>query len=318
MTYTCLVTGGAGFIGSHLVERLLQDGHRVRVLDNFSTGFRRNLDALGSDVEVLEGDIRDLDGLRAAVRGVEVLFHQAAIPSVARSFADPIATHDNNVTGALNVLVAARDAEVRRVVCASSSSVYGDAPAEWKREDMPTAPKSPYAVSKLACEQYCRSFFIGYGLEAMALRYFNVFGPRQDPNSPYSAVIPLFVTAMRSGDAPTIHGDGLQSRDFTHVENVVEANLLAAMAPGAGGEIFNVACGESHSLLDLVDILNETLGTKLTPVFGRPRTGDVRHSRADVCKASEILGYEPRVRFGEGLRRTVEWHQERHPSVGQR
>ncbi len=317
-TCSYLVTGGAGFIGSHLVERLLKDGHRVRVLDNFSTGFRSNLEHLASEAEIIEGDVRDLDGVRKAARGVDTIFHQAALPSVARSFADPITTHENNATGALNVLVAARDAGARRVVCASSSSVYGDAPVEWKREDLPTAPRSPYSVSKLAAEQYCRAFNIGYGLEAVALRYFNVFGPRQDPHSPYAAVIPKFIVAIGQGEAPMIYGDGRQSRDFTYVQNVVEANLLAATVSGVGGEIFNVACGESYSLLDLVDALTETLGAAQAPVFSDARPGDVRHSRADVSKAVSMLRYEPKVRFREGLRLTVEWHQLQPSTIGPR
>jgi len=309
MSISCLVTGGVGFIGSHLVDRLLQAGHRVRVLDNFTTGFRHNLEGVAADVEIIEGDVRDLGLLRSAARGVDTVFHEAALPSVPRSFTDPIATHENNATGTLNVLVAARDAGARRVVCASSSSVYGDAPVERKREDLPTAPRSPYAVSKLAAEQYCRAFFIGYGLEAVALRYFNVFGPRQDPNSPYSAVIPRFITAMLNGQSPTIYGDGLQSRDFTYVQNVVDANLLAATSPGVGGEVFNIARGENYGLLDLVDALKAILGVDLAPTFEKPRAGDVRHSRADVSKAREMFGFEPRVGFEEGLRLTAEWYQ---------
>lgn len=310
MAYSSLVTGGAGFIGSHLARRLLLDGHRVRVLDNFSTGSRDNLDGLLADIELIEGDLRDLDRLRAAVQGIEVVFHQAALPSVARSLADPIATHENNATGTLNLLVAARDAGVRRLVAASSSSLYGDAPVECKREDLPIAPRSPYAVSKLAAEQYCRSFAIGYGMETVALRYFNVFGPRQDPDSPYAAVVPRFITAMLRGDRPIMFGDGRQSRDFTYIENVVEANLLAAAAPRAAGEVINVACGDSYSLLDLMDNLNSILDRRVEPLFAEARPGDVRHSRADISKAGELLGYSPRVRFLEGLRRTVEWHDQ--------
>ena len=308
MSIICLVTGGAGFIGSYLVDRLLGEGQRVRVLDNFSTGFRHNLEAVGPDVEVVEGDVRDLEAVRSAVRGVDVVYHQAALSSVPRSFADPIATHESNATGAMNVLVAARDAGVRRVVCASSSSVYGDAAAERKREDLPTSPRSPYAVSKLASEQYGRAFFVGYGLEVVALRYFNVFGPRQDPNSPYSAVIPRFIAAMRNGQRPIIYGDGLQSRDFTYVQNVVDANVLAATSSGVGGEVFNVARGDNYSLLDLVDALKGILGVELSPIFEEPRAGEVRHSRADISRAREILGFEPRVGFVEGLRLTAEWY----------
>ncbi len=288
---------------------MLQAGHRVRVLDNFATGFRHNLEGVASDVEVMEGDVRDQDRVRAAMHGVEVVFHQAALPSVARSLADPIATHETNATGTLNILVAARDAGARRVVCASSSSVYGDAHVERKQEDLPTAPKSPYAVSKLAAEQYCRAFFIGYGLEAVALRYFNVFGPRQDPDSPYSAVIPRFIVRMLGGQRPAIYGDGLQSRDFTYVENVVDANLLAATSPAAGGSTINVARGENYSLLDLVVALKAILGVDLNPTLEEARVGDVRHSRADISRARDILGFEPRIGFEEGLRLTAEWHQ---------
>lgn len=309
MSLSCLVTGGAGFIGSHLVDRLLEDGHRVRVLDNFATGFARNLEHVSGDIEIVDGDIRDLEAVRTAVSGTDVVFHQAALPSVARSLADPLLTHGNNATGTLNILVAARDAGVRRVVCASSSSLYGDAAVERKKEDLPTAPRSPYAVSKLAAEQYCRAFFIGYGLEAVPLRYFNVFGPRQDPGSPYSAVIPLFISAMMSGKQPVIFGDGLQSRDFTYVQNVVQANILAATVPGVGGEVFNVARGENYSLLGLMEALKQIMGVEVTPVFEKPRTGDVRHSRADISKAREMLGYEPKIGFEEGLRLTVQWHQ---------
>ena len=310
-SYSCLVTGGAGFIGSHLVERLCRLGHRVRVLDNFATGSPLNLQSIEGDVEVVEGDVRNLESVRSAVRGVEVVFHEAALPSVARSLADPIASHETNATGTLNLLVAARDAGARRVVYASSSSVYGDAPADQKREDLPTSPKSPYAVSKLAGEQYCRAFFLGYGLETVALRYFNVFGPRQDPHSPYSAVIPLFTKAMMMQEPPTVHGDGRQSRDFTYVDNVVDGNLLAASMPGIGGQVFNIACGDNHNLLDLVGALNGILGTSLSPRFAEPRKGDVRHSKADISLARSRLQYEPRVFFNQGVRLAVQWYRER-------
>lgn len=309
MTYSCLVTGGAGFIGSHLVDRLVRDGHRVRVLDNFSTGRMDNLQDSFGDVHLVEGDIRDQECVRRAVEGVDVVFHQAALPSVARSLADPRATHENNATGTLNVLLASRDVGVRRVICASSSSVYGDLAVDKKREDLPTAPKSPYAVSKLAAEQYCRAFRIGYGLETVALRYFNVFGPRQDPNSPYSAVVPRFVVAMLEGRRPVVYGDGRQSRDFTFVGNVVDANVLAANAPGVGGEVFNIACGDNHSLLELHSILRGITGAQGEPEFAPVRAGDVLHSRADVARAHDRLGFAPLVNFRQGLQLTVEWYQ---------
>jgi len=309
-----LVTGGAGFIGSHIVEELLQRGERVRVLDNFSTGRRENIAPLLERIDLIEGDLRDLPTVRRVVEGVDYVLHQAALPSVPRSIADPLASNESNVTGTLHLLVAARDVGVRRVVYASSSSIYGDSPILPKREDMLPAPKSPYAVSKLAGEYYCRAFAEAYGLETVSLRYFNVFGPRQDPASQYAAVIPRFITAMLWGESPTVYGDGHQSRDFTHVSNVVQANLLAATAPGVAGRAFNVACGERHTLLDLIALLSEILGTYITPIHMPPRPGDVRHSLADVTAAQEALGYRAEVDFHEGLRRTVAWYMENIPS----
>jgi UDP-glucose 4-epimerase len=300
-----LVTGGAGFIGSHLAEALVRSGHRVRILDNFATGARANLAAVAGAAELLEGDLRDPAIVERAVRGVEVIFHQAALASVARSLEDPATTHAVNTTGTLSLLLAARGAGVRRVVYASSSSVYGDSPTLPKREEMPTQPKSPYAISKLAGEQYCQVFAAALGLETVSLRYFNIFGPRQDPASPYAAVIPKFLAAMRRGERPVIFGDGKQSRDFTYVENAVRANLLAAAAPGASGEVINVACGARITLLELVDHLNRLLGTHLTPSFAPPRTGDVLHSQADLARAATLLGYRPTVDFTEGLARTA-------------
>ncbi len=305
-----LVTGGAGFIGSHIVQELVRRGERLRVLDNFSTGRRENIAPFLEHIELVEGDLRDLPTVRRAVEGVDYVLHQAALASVPRSVADPLASNSANVTGTLHLLVAARDAEVKRVVYASSSSAYGDSPTLPKQEDMPTAPKSPYAVSKLAGEHYCRAFTEVYGLETVSLRYFNVFGPRQDPASQYAAVVPLFITAMLRGEPPTVHGDGLQSRDFTYVANVVHANLLATTAPGVAGRVFNIACGQRYTLLDLIAILNEIMDAHVTPVHTDPRPGDVRHSLADVTAAQEALGYRAEVDFGEGLRRTVAWYRE--------
>ncbi len=306
---TFLVTGGAGFIGSNIAHELVRRGHRVRVLDNFATGRRENLDGIADRVDLIEGDLRRPPDVEKAVEGVEVILHQGALGSVPRSIADPLATHAANATGTLHVLWAARAAGVRRVVCASSSSVYGDTPTLPKVEEMAPAPLSPYAVSKLAGEHYCRVFAGVYGLETVSLRYFNVFGPRQDPTSQYAAVIPKFIRAMLGGERPVIFGDGTQSRDFTYVDNVVAANLLAAEAPAAalGGAVCNIACGERSTLLDLVGTLNAILGTRLEPEFRPPRPGDVRHSHAAIGRAERLLGFRPSVRFGEGMRRTVEW-----------
>jgi nucleoside-diphosphate-sugar epimerase len=305
-----LVTGGAGFIGSHIVEELIRRGERVRVLDNFSTGRRENLAPLLEHVDLIEGDLCDLATVRRAVEGVDCVLHQAALASVQRSVDDPLAAHTANATGTLHLLMAARDAGVKRVVYASSSSVYGDSPVLPKQEDHLPRPKSPYAVSKLAGEYYCQTFAGLYELETVSLRYFNVFGPRQDPTSQYAAVIPLFITAMLRGAAPTVYGDGGQSRDFTYVSNVVRANLLAATAPGVAGRVFNVACGQRCTLLDLIAALDEALGTHVAPVHAAPRPGDVRHSLADVTAAQEALGYRTEVDLHEGLRRTVAWYRQ--------
>ncbi|RLC55839.1 MAG: LPS biosynthesis protein WbpP [Chloroflexota bacterium] len=303
-----LVTGGAGFIGSHIVAELVRRGERVRVFDNFSTGQEANLAPVRQAIELIRGDLRDLAAVRRAVSGVDYVLHQGALASVARSVDDPLASDTCNVVGTLNLLIAARDAGVRRVVYASSSSVYGDSPTLPKREDMKPAPKSPYAVSKLAGEHYCRAFTEVYGLETVSLRYFNVFGPRQDPTSQYAAVIPIFITALLRGKPPTVHGDGRQSRDFTYVTNNVQANLLAATAPGVAGQVFNVACGKRYTLLELLAILRDILSTDVTPVHTAPRPGDVRHSLADISKAQQALGYRVEVPFEEGLRRTVAWY----------
>lgn len=304
-----LVTGGAGFIGSNIVEELLRRGEQVRVLDNFSTGKRENIAPFLNQIELIEGDLCDLDVVRRAVAGVDFVLHQAALPSVQRSIDDPLTTHAINATGTLHVLEAAREAGVKRVVYASSSSIYGDSPTLPKREDMLPMPKSPYATTKLTGEHYCRVFYQVYGLETVALRYFNVFGPRQDPTSHYAAVVPRFVTALLRGEPPTVYGDGLQSRDFTYVANVVQANLLAATVPGIAGENFNVACGERYSLLDLLAALGDILGTQVAPVYAPARPGDVRHSLADITAIQEKLGYRVEVDFYEGLRRTVAWYQ---------
>lgn len=300
-----LVTGGAGFIGSNIVEALVRRKEQVRVLDNFATGRRENVAPWIKQIELLEGDVRDPETLRRAMAGVDYVLHQAALPSVPRSIADPMETHACNATGTLNVLLAARQAGIKRLVYASSSSVYGDSPTLPKREDTPTDPLSPYAVSKLAGEHYCRAFYQVYGLETVCLRYFNVFGPRQDPTSQYAAVVPKFVAAMLDGRAPTIYGDGTQSRDFTYVANVVQANLLACRAEGVGGEVFNVACGERSTVLELVAQLERALGKEARPEFAPPRPGEIRHSLADVAKAGERLGYAPAVGFGEGIERVV-------------
>ncbi len=301
-----LVTGGAGFIGSNLIETLLHQGHSVRVLDNFSTGKRENLTGFGDAVDLIEGDIRSYHIVQKAVNEIEVVLHQAALPSVPRSIADPITTNEVNVVGTLNVLEASREAGVRRVVYASSSSVYGDNPQLPKREDMTPNPLSPYAVSKLTGEKYCQVFSKIYGLETVILRYFNVFGPRQDPNSQYSAVIPRFIRSILEGRAPVIFGDGEQSRDFTFVENVVAGNLLAATADCPNGTVMNCACHERTTLNELVHSINEILGSSVQPQYAEPRPGDIRHSFADIGLAAEAIGYTPRVDFQTGLTRTIE------------
>jgi nucleoside-diphosphate-sugar epimerase len=300
-----LVTGGAGFIGSNIVEELLKRGHSVAVFDNFSTGRRQNLAAFNSDIELFEADLRDTDAVRNAVKGRTFVLHQGALPSVSRSVQDPASANDVNITGTLNVLLAARDAGVKRVVIASSSSVYGDTPTLPKVETMAVMPMSPYAVTKLAAEKYCAAFYKVYGFEAIALRYFNVFGPRQDPTSQYSAVIPLFITALLKKQKPVIYGDGEQSRDFTYVANTVEANIRACYSDGVAGEFFNVACGERFSLLDLLREIAANLGVPASAIHEPARVGDVRHSLADISKIKNTMSYEPSVSFREGLARTV-------------
>lgn len=302
-----LITGGAGFIGSNLVETLVARGETVRVLDNFATGRRENLAPFLDKIDLLEGDLADPSTCRAAVRGVRYVLHQAALPSVARSIEDPLSTNRTNVDGTLQLFWAARDAGVQRVVYASSSSVYGETPTLPKHEAMSPAPISPYAVSKLVTEQYAAIFDRLYGLETVGLRYFNVFGPRQDPNSHYAAVIPKFLRAMTQGEPPTIFGDGLQSRDFCFVANVVSANLLACEAPAASGAVMNVACGSRIDLNELVARLNTLLGTSITPLYAPARSGDIKHSLADISRAQELLGYRVLADLDEGLRRTAEW-----------
>jgi UDP-glucose 4-epimerase len=307
-----LVTGGAGFIGSHITERLVRDGHAVRVLDDFSAGKDENLSPFANQIDLVRGDIRDPGAVREAVRDVEIVFHQAALGSVPRSVEDPRTTHEVNITGTLNVLLAARDAGVKRVVFASSSSVYGETAELPKHEKLPPQPLSPYALSKLAGEHYISVFKQVYGFEAVALRYFNIFGPRQDPNSHYAAVIPKFAEALLEERRPVIYGDGLQSRDFTYVENVVEANLRAAEAAGAAGRAFNVACGGRYTLLDLLAKMKEFLGSATEPVHEEARAGDVRDSQASIDAAQEAFGYRVFVDFDEGLRDTVEWYRRSH------
>lgn len=306
-----VITGGAGFIGSNLAEGLTQQGHDVVIVDNFSTGKRDNLAHLAAAVKVVEGSVCDRALLDEAFAGADYVLHQAALPSVQRSIEAPEETNRVNVAGTLSVLEAARSAGVKRVVLAASSSAYGDQPTLPKVETMAVRPLSPYAASKLAGEHYCQAYCQSMGLETACLRYFNVFGPRQDPASQYAAVIPIFITKLLAGQPPTVYGDGEQSRDFTHVANVVQANLLAATAAKAPGEVFNVGCGARYTLNDLLNRLNQILGTHVEPIYEPARAGDVRHSHADIDKARQLLGYEPTVGFQEGLALTADWYQAR-------
>lgn len=307
-----LVTGGAGFIGSHLVEKLISLGEKVRVLDNFLTGKRENIAPFLEQIELVEGDIRDYEVCQQACQGVDYVLHQAALPSVVRSVEDPKTTTEININGTLNLLLSAREKGVKRFVFASSSSVYGDDDSLPKREGREGRPLSPYALSKKTGEDYCRLFYQLYGLNTVCLRYFNVFGPRQDPLSPYAAVIPNFIGRLLRGKEPIIFGDGEQSRDFTYVENVVEANLLAIKAPDqVAGEVFNIACGQSISINTLASELNRLLGTQIKPLYTEPRAGDIRHSLADISKAREMLGFEPKYSFEVGLVKTLNWFKER-------
>jgi UDP-glucose 4-epimerase len=302
----CLVSGGAGFIGSHLVEALVGMGHEVRVLDDFSTGSRANLAAVEKKVEVIAGSITDPSTVARAVANVEWLFHLAALPSVQRSVEAPLPTHEICATGTLLLLDGARKAGVRRVVYAASSSAYGDCPGTIRKEVEPVSPMSPYAVAKLTGEYYCRCFTRVYGLETASLRFFNIFGPRQNPDSPYSGVIPIFISAMSAGKSPQVHGDGLQSRDFTYVDNAVQAVIKAASAKAAVGKVYNIGNGGNTSLLDLIRLLNELLAVKIQPTHVEPRMGDVRFSQADISLARADLGYDPQISLKEGLRRTID------------
>ena len=314
-----LVTGAAGFIGSALVHALLERGEQVRGLDNFETGRRENLQHVLADIDLREADLLDMDAVRSACQGADYVLHQAAIPSVPKSIADPARSNRVNIEGTLNVLIAARDAGVQRVVYAASSSAYGDTPTLPKREDMTPLPLSPYAVAKLAGEMYMRVFHGVYGLPTVSLRYFNIFGPRQDPTSQYSAVLAKFITLMLRGQRPTIYGDGEQSRDFNYIDNAVAANLLAATAPekDVAGETFNIATGRRYDLNETVALLRPLTGYKGDVEYAAERAGDIKHSLADISRAQEKLGYQPLVDFEEGLRRTVEWYRESESSKQQ-
>ncbi|RMF86032.1 MAG: SDR family oxidoreductase [Nitrospinota bacterium] len=317
MTQRYLVTGGAGFIGSHIAEALLRQGQEVIVIDNLATGKKSHLEVLmrvaatpavqekGGSLCFVQGDLRDFSGLQEVVRGVDFILHQAALPSVARSLEDPQTTSQVNIEGTLNLLVAAYEARVKRFVYASSSSVYGDSPVLPKHEDMPPQPLSPYAVSKLAGEQYCRVFAHVYGLETVSLRYFNVFGPRQNPYAQYAAVIPRFIHQILNGERPVVYGDGEQSRDFSYIDNIVQANLLALEAPEVSGMVCNIACGERITLNELLQELGKIFGQRIQAEYTTPRPGDVKHSQADISRARQLLRYRPIVGFAEGLRRTV-------------
>ena len=303
-----LVTGGAGFIGSHLVEALVKRGAGVRVVDSFCTGRRSNLAPLENRIEIIEGDLADAGVCRRAVAGVRTVLHQAAIPSVPKSIADPVASHRANVDGTFNMLMAARDARVRRFVYAASSSAYGEIAGSPKVETMPSSPLSPYAAQKLAGENYCRVFATCYGLETLSMRYFNVFGPRQDPKSQYAAAIPAFITAILRGEPPVVYGDGEQTRDFTHVDNIIAANLLAAEAAKTKGEVINVACGEKQTVNGILAQINSVLNRNVAPRYVDERPGDIKHSWADIRLAEQVIGYRPVVSFEEGLRRTIGWY----------
>src|SRR3989449_10627317 len=304
-----VVTGGGGFIGSHIVEELLRRNQTVKVIDNFSTGKRENVEPFEDEIEIIEADIADAKNLAQFLKGTDYVIHQAAIPSVPKSIIDPVKSHHANVNGTLRLLVACREAGVKRVVYASSSSLYGDSPTLPKHEGMIPKPLSPYGAQKLFAEIYCQVFTRAYGLETVSLRYFNVFGPRQDRTSQYSGVLPLFIPAVLEGRQPKIYGDGLQSRDFTYVQNVVEANLLACTTPGVAGEVFNIACGDRITVNSMLQQINTIIGKDIAPIYAEPRAGDIKHSQADITKAQEKLGYKPQISFEEGLRRTIEWYR---------
>ena len=303
-----IVTGGAGFIGSNIVKELVRKGHKVKVIDNLSTGKIKNLKDVDRKIKFVKGNICNLQVLQKEFRGFDYVLHQAALVSVPRSIANPIRTNRNNIDGTLNVLAAARDQKIKRVVYASSSSVYGDIETEFKTEGATGKLLSPYALTKFAGEVYCQMFYKIYGLETIILRYFNVFGPNQDPNSQYAAVIPKFIKLMIAGKRPTIYGDGNQSRDFTFVNNNVLANILAAKTSKGAGEIFNIACGESFSLNQLVQLINQELKTNIKPIYTKNQPGDIKHSKANIKKAKKTIGFQPKVYFNKGLRETIQWY----------
>src|SRR5438093_2129342 len=305
-----VVTGGGGFIGSHIVEELLRRNETVKVIDNFSTGKRENVEPFAHRAEVIEADIAEAKNLAQFLKGADYVIHEAAIPSVPKSIIDPVKSHHANVDGTLKLLIACREAGVKRVVYASSSSLYGDSPRLPKHEGMTPNPLSPYGAQKLFGEMYCQVFTRAYGLETVSLRYFNVFGPRQDATSQYSGVLALFIPAVLQGRQPTIFGDGLQSRDFTFVKNVVQANLLACIVPGVGGQVFNVACGDRITVNSMLQQINKITGKDTSPIYAEPRAGDIKHSQADITRAKEHLGYEPVVSLEEGLARTIEWYRQ--------
>jgi nucleoside-diphosphate-sugar epimerase len=309
---TYLVTGGAGFIGSHIAEELALRGARVRVIDNFLTGKKENLAPFLNKIEFSKGDIRDAETCQKITEGVDYVLHQAALPSVPRSIESPLLTSEINITGTLNLLIASRDAGVKKFVFASSSSVYGNDPLLPKKENMRAEPLSPYALSKLVGEMYCRVFSQIYALSTVSLRYFNVFGPRQDPLSQYAAVIPNFIVKLLKDERPVIYGDGDQSRDFTYVSNVVEANILASKAEGLSGEIINIACGERTTVNTLAEKISKILNKDISPSRNKPRPGDVKHSYADVSRAERFLNYAPKVSFDKGLKKTIQWYEERN------
>jgi len=304
-----VVTGGGGFIGSHIVEELLRRNEIVRVIDNFSTGKWENVEPFEGGAEIIEADIAEGKNLPRFLEGADYVIHQAAIPSVPKSILDPVKSHHANVNGTLQLLNASREADVKRVVYASSSSVYGDSPTLPKHEGMMPNPLSPYGAQKLFAEIYCQVFSRAYGLETVSLRYFNVFGPRQDSTSQYSGVLALFIPAVLQSKRPTIYGDGLQSRDFTYVQNVVEANLVACTVPGVAGQVFNVACGDRITVNSMLQQINKITGKDIAPIYADPRPGDIKHSQADITRAKEHLGYQPKISFEEGLRNTIEWYR---------
>lgn len=304
-----IVTGGCGFIGSNIVQELVKRKHKVLIIDNLSTGKEENIKEFKNQVTLVKGDIRNLALLQEKFKGADYVLHQAALGSVPRSVADPISSNDNNINGTLNALIAARDNNIKRFVYAASSSAYGNACSEYKVEDMPANPISPYALTKYAGEKYAQLFYMLYGLETVCLRYFNVFGPKQAPDSQYAAVIPKFITAIIRGEQPIIYGNGEQGRDFTFVRNNVEANILASTTKGIAGEVINIACGNSITLNQLIELITQNLGTKVQPIYEKERIGDVKNSKASIRKAEKMLNYKPLITFKEGLRETIEWYK---------